>query len=348
MVKERNVAARALSGESGLQGRLVPLALLGLALSGALGCESPSTQLVVVVNTDYAVPTEMGVVQARISDSAGQEISTSEFVLTDVLDPTDPTRFVLPLSFGVVPVGNDASRRIIVEVDALSASRAPLVTRRAVTGFLAEQTLRLPMFIARACEDVVCPMEETCTELGCVSDVVDPQTLSQVDAGGEFGDGGAMDSAADGGDGSLDGGGMDGATDAGPDARVPLDCTAPCTCSMGYCEVGCSMDMVCDVTCESAGCDVTASDGRDVSVTCGTGATCNVGANRRRNTVVRCLDGSTCAVDCFDSSSCDVQCEGAASCLLTCAMVGPCDISTCGAGAVTCPGGEIVCGRACP
>ena len=331
-------------------GLWVALAVTLLLFPGATGCESPTTQLVVLIHTDYAVPTEMGLVQVRVSDMDDQEISSSEFVLTDVVDPTDPTRFAVPLSFGIVPVGNDTNRRIVVEVDAMGGGGRLLSTRRAVTGFLSEQTLLLPMFITRACEDVVCPMEQTCTELGCISDVVDPDTLRPVDGGGELLDSGVMDSAIV--DSGLDapdtGDAGDSAIDAGADARVPLDCTAPCECAEGFCDVDCLMVSVCDVTCSGDGCAVTATAGREVSLVCASGASCSLDAERRGDVTVTCQDGSSCDVACHNSASCDVSCEGAASCLLVCDRVLPCGITTCASGAVTCAGGEQVCGRPCP
>src|SRR5688572_10943442 len=126
----------------------------------AFACDRPATQLIVVVDTDYAVPAELGFIRAVVRDASGIEISSLERDLV--------ASATLPASFAVVPKGGDASRTVIVEVEGFDrrGGRAR-VARRAVTGFVREQKLLLTMFLAKSCEGIDCGSGRTCTENGC-------------------------------------------------------------------------------------------------------------------------------------------------------------------------------------
>lgn len=179
-------------------------------------CSKPATQLVVVVDTDYAVPEELAEIRARIEAPDGTEVSAASFALTGA-DQPQPTRFVVPLSFGVVPVDGDASRRLEVIVSGMDPEGRRLVVRSARTGFIEGRTLRLPMFLLRSCESVECGEGQTCDEGVCVPNEIDPMDLDPVDPGDELdGSIGAVD-ASDRMDAGADGGsGLDAGADAGP------------------------------------------------------------------------------------------------------------------------------------
>jgi len=334
------------------------IGVLAIALSiGA--CQKDATQLVVLVDTDFRVPSELTFVQARISDLDGQEISASEFALTDVPDPADPARFVVPFSFGVVPFDGDASRRIVVDVDGLGPSRELKLTRRAITGFLSEQSLLLPMFLARSCEDVICSDEDqTCTERGCVSVFVDPGGLVAITPGEELLDTGlrpdsAMDSAMDSETDSGTDSGTDSDTgvDTGADAGTPLMCdTTACTCDVGYCAATCTSAGRCELGCSDLGCTVDATGTSFLDFDCTGNASCVVDAQMVSNVIVTCADNSTCAIDCRDTPSCIVRCTGAgAQCTVQCAGSSDCMMPTCTAGGfMMCPSNVLVCGTLCP
>jgi hypothetical protein len=310
------------------------LALASVVWLFAQGCERDATQLVVVVNTDYDVPAELGVVEVRISDLDGREISASEFTLTDAPDPADPTRFVVPFSFGIVPIDDDASRRIIVDVDGRSPARALRLTRRAVTGFVSGRTLVLPMFLARTCEEVVCMEGQTCTERGCVSATVDPGGLREARPGQEL-----LDAA------------MDGGADATTDGSTSIVCgTDLCTCDSGPCSANCEAAGRCDVVCGAGGCVVSSTGTNFLAVECPPSAHCTVDAQTVSTTVVECREGSTCDVDCRDTPSCRVSCRGTtARCTIQCAGSPDCRMADCEPGGMmSCPDDVLVCGTPCP
>ncbi len=166
--------------------------VFGLLLAaGVAGCSFPATQLLVVVDSDYddeelstievrtyevdefrasfpdSVPVELRTLQVRRMSEAGVEI---------------------PFSYGVVPLRGDASRRVVIELTAFPRTGARVVVR-AITGFVPRETRRVPMFISRNCEGVVCGVDDTCDESGrCVPAMVAPGPA--VRPGEEFTDAG--------------------------------------------------------------------------------------------------------------------------------------------------------------
>ncbi len=133
--------------------------------------EPALTELMVVVDTDLAVPgaldgfnvrvlTELGVTEASVHyDLIGDQVS-------------------LPATFGVVPRDGDADRRVTVEVDATLAGSVRLTTS-AVTGFVEGRDLWLDMFLACDCVGTTCPENETCRRDGCVPEAADPDELPE-------------------------------------------------------------------------------------------------------------------------------------------------------------------------
>ncbi|HWN70103.1 MAG TPA: hypothetical protein VNM90_20825 [Haliangium sp.] len=136
----------------------------------------------------------------------------------------------------------------------------------------------------------------------------------------------------------LDCAGMDSCnTDCSSNSTCSIDGTMTNTfqASVGaarFSEIDCYGNNDCDVTCrEGASCDVDCMDTNDCQVTCSRDAACEI----------RCggPNGNNCD---------DIRCRGGAACILHCGGVDNCEFSECHAGALTCPGDIIVCGRPCP
>ncbi len=323
----------------------IPLAVLLLA--GAPACSSPPTQLLVVVNTDIVVPRDMRLVRATVRNlDNGEETFTTFSVNARGAAMTSEVE--LPFSFGVVPTGGDASRRVAVIIEGFRTdpSGTPIVTRRANTGFLEGKTLLLPMFLYASCVDVDCMSADlTCIDGRCESARADPAGLHEVVPGHEFDDAGATPITDGGGmdarlpdAGAPEGGTLDaGLPDAGPIDGGPTGCTDsaecddhdPCngveTCTGGECLAGtapsCDDGVTCTVdSCSGSGCQHVTNDG---ACTAGPGGRCDVMLDCQYTT----CDGATCTA-------------------------GPCQSAMCDAGGVcrrmtTCAAGEMCCGGTC-
>ena len=204
-------------------------------LSASLACSDDPTQLLVVVDSDMEVPGTLSVVQAQVRDEAGLVIGTHNFFLTGATAAGEAKQFNLPLSFGVLAPTEDLDALVIVEVSAIETATAPrpLFTRRAVTRFVENKTLLLPMFLASQCRTLTCGAGQTCTESGCVSDEVDETRLKEstgpeadlvilvsetVDAGAEVADTGVVATDAE----EADQGGAEDA-DVMSDAGAAMD-----------------------------------------------------------------------------------------------------------------------------
>ncbi len=203
-------------------------ALLVSALSLCTSCRViATTQLVVVVDTNLT--SADGITNIRVEVHTPEGVVQRESVFE--LAPTGPV--ALPLSFGVVPQGADARRRVRIIAQARTASGAVIVQRSALSGFFPDTALRLPLYLPNVCRGLVCPSGTTCRGDApvCVSDEVSTDQLVPIGArpdGGEF-DGGYSLPFRDGSaaspspDASLD---ATAAIDAMADAPRPADAVA--------------------------------------------------------------------------------------------------------------------------
>jgi hypothetical protein len=299
------------------------------------GCTAEATQLIVLVDTDYEVPSEVARIYAMVSDAEENEISSQEFGLTDNPSPDMPALFGVPLSFGVVPMDGDPSRRVIVQVEARDVDGGTRVVRRARTGFLPNRTLLLPMFLSRSCEGVMCPARQTCVDGACRDDAIGPETLVEIRPGQELRlDGGPRPDAR-----VPDGAPIDAPVSDAPapsdapssDGSLPLSCdTAMCVCDVGHCDVTCMSVDRCEVECVDLGCTVAGASSRSLSVRCASAATCIVDATSAMDAHVDCEAGATCTVACGSASSCNVSCAAGATCNVDCRSAMSCNVDCAG------------------
>lgn len=220
--------------------------LLGSAIVGAIvlapGCGSNErTQLVVVVDTDMAVPAQLASVSAEVAPGSGCTQCAHEFALDG------EGAVSMPFSFGVAPRDGDASRPVELEVEGRDAAGTVIVRRVVRTGFVRGRTLLLRVRLEAGCVGMLtCAAATTCIAGACGDPFVDPGSLREIAPGTELDDAGAApvdggrdagdvgprdgghDAAIDGDAGELDGGGGDGdagldAGDAGP-SSLPTSC----------------------------------------------------------------------------------------------------------------------------
>ncbi len=160
-------------------------------------CAPGAGRLLVVVDTDISVPGELGEIDVEIDRVDGAGSARRTFALGAATD--------VPLSFVVSPRGS------VVDVDiniagyrrgAVICERlgepvgcvAPLVSRRAVTGFVPGSTRVLRLFLADACVGATCDAGATCESGRCAPVArIDPATLPVVVAPGAELDAGVAD-----------------------------------------------------------------------------------------------------------------------------------------------------------
>ncbi len=203
--------------------------LLGIAVLGAsfLGACAPSiTELVVVIDTDYAVPSELDDVEIQVTEPDG------------TVQTVTPSLEVLPVTLGVVHRGGATSPLEVLARGRLRGTTR--VERRAVTGFVSGESRVLRLDLLRACEAVPCSAVETCMAGACIPPEISPQllprfdgTTPRVDVGGPFdasmtdaGIDATMVDAPDGMDANPVDAGADAGSDAGSDVGSDAGCVA--------------------------------------------------------------------------------------------------------------------------
>ncbi len=163
--------------------------LLACVVGSTASCrEVPATQLLVLIDSDLLVPGELNNIHVQMYDPSSQNVyDDRSFRLS--ANPR-PASYALPISFGLVPVDGDASRRVRVIVTADTVGTNRHIERSALVGFVPDRKLLLTMFLERACLGVseTCAPNETCIEGTCRNDQLvslpDITGLTTVDASG--------------------------------------------------------------------------------------------------------------------------------------------------------------------
>lgn len=178
---------------------------LALALALATGCGSdPLTEIVVVSDTDLAIPGELDTIRIRVHGDPDR----TEEALARVGDGAPR-----PATLGLVSSSGQGTLEVAVigELDG-----AEVVRRTARVAFQPGRVLALRMDLLRSCLASACGEGQTCGERGCRAIEIDPSELTEWSEPGGL-DGGARD------------GGHDdaGPIDAAPIDAAPIDATAP-------------------------------------------------------------------------------------------------------------------------
>lgn len=146
------------------------LGVLTLLLAGST---QPATQLIVVVDSDLVVGTELAAVV--VSADAFPVSRQHRF---DVAGGTP-----LPFSFGLVAPAGHPTATVRVSVTAVRANGESLVGWSAATHFVHGRTLRLDARLARACmaEDTCSGTDQVCDGGMCRPREIDPAGLPDID-----------------------------------------------------------------------------------------------------------------------------------------------------------------------
>jgi hypothetical protein len=136
-----------------------------------------------------------------------------------------------------------------------------------------------------------------------------------------------------------------------------LDCAG-----MDKCDTDCSSDSTCSIDgAMTNNFKATVEAARFSEVDCYGNNNCDVHCREGASCDVDCMNTNNCKVDCSRDAACEIRCGGpsgnncdgiacrrGASCIIHCGGVDNCEFSECHAGALSCPGDIIVCGRPCP
>jgi hypothetical protein len=263
---------------------------LALAVAMAVGlfaCSPAPTQLIVVVDTDLAIPGELDEVRISVTSDRGAMGSERQPLASPAL---------LPLTLSLVAEGEDLGP---VEVVAEGRLDGVLVVSRLARAMLVRgETRMLRLHLVADCVGVDCGADESCGETGCGPiDVVappwpgSPPRLSDPDAGM---DGGPRppDAAIDVGPlpdvGRIDAGPLP--ADAGADAPLPdawVGCTTAADCDDG---LDCTTDQCMDGRCVQVPDDTRCDDDEEC-----TSNRCSVGVGCTFDPVdAACDDGIFC------------------------------------------------------
>ena len=128
------------------------------------------------------IPSDLTEVRAQVGTMDGHLLASVDFQLSDA--PGTMATFRLPFSFGVLEPEASEVDRVMIQIHAIgssstSSSKRTIFTRKALTGFVEGKSLLLPMFLASQCQTLKCNAGQTCTESGCVSEVVDETRLKE-------------------------------------------------------------------------------------------------------------------------------------------------------------------------
>jgi hypothetical protein len=190
------------------------LALLACALllSLLLSCsqEAPRTQLIVVVDSNLEIPSELEEIEVV---ATGPKDARHEATAVLGADHESLPRF-LALAYESGELGP-----ITIQVRG-KLSDDVVLSRAAEVSFVRGRSLVLPLHLARSCLNVRCPRDQTCTERGCESPTLDeseleewsgekPELEEQTKDAGDAPDAGPMDA------GRRDAGGTDAGSEAG-------------------------------------------------------------------------------------------------------------------------------------
>ncbi len=146
-----------MSVASSIRGRALALALVTVPALASCGGDDP-TEIVLVIDSDLEVPTELDAIEVTVSGRRG----APTIVSADLTDSATPD---LPLTLTLYPSSVPPSPVAIAIV--ASAGGTDVVRRDVRTGFVEGETRMLRVLLAARCVSLSCDGGRTCDETGC-------------------------------------------------------------------------------------------------------------------------------------------------------------------------------------
>ena len=323
------------------------------------GCSVEPTRIVVVTQTDLAVPAELDALTIEVDATA---IGGSQQVR---MTPLDGDRVAPPIVLAIVHDGGELGP-ITVRVWGFHEGEV-VVERAARLSFVPGRSVLLRVDLVRACRDHDCEGGRSCEAGACVPLDVDAQSLPTW-AGREGlptlprdpGDAGASadawvapdDAWAPPDDAAV-------APDGGAACAAGCECAQTCIDDEGCeCRSGCACALACvpgddctHVLCDGEGttCAIDGSGVSNLEARCDHRSSCTIDARDASNALaLSCRDSSRCEVDCRGASNCALRCESGSQCVLRCGFDSSCDLECTSGDRRVCADGVLACNRGCP
>jgi hypothetical protein len=141
--------------------------VLGIAI-GVSACSDEPTQIIVAVDTDFSIPSELDTIHFDVTGPDGR-VQSSDALLSGADAPSLPRTLALTR-------GNGALGPYEVRVTGLSNS-AEVIERRARVSFIEGRSVGLILHLLRSCRALSCGAEQSCDIEGCRAIDVDPAEL---------------------------------------------------------------------------------------------------------------------------------------------------------------------------
>ena len=160
---------------------LRPLNTIALAIALLMGCQSATTQLVVVIDTDVA---EIASVDVEVR---GGDASTQSFSRRIVAGTPGAEESRVPFSFGIHSVSGSGAATVVAR--GRDGTGAIVITARATLPFVRGETRRAVVRLERACASrwEACEADgDTCRDGACADPTLDASALSPIVPGSEL------------------------------------------------------------------------------------------------------------------------------------------------------------------
>lgn len=155
------------------------MAVLGsVVLFASCASQRPPTEIFLVVDADAALRAEASSLALRVTGTA---VGGASEVALDRAVTGAELRW--PVTVGIVPRGNDATRGLRVEATLVSTDGTS-TRATARTSYVPEETRVLRLSLEACCTGLACADTETCAGCLCVPDAVDVRALPTFGADG--------------------------------------------------------------------------------------------------------------------------------------------------------------------
>jgi hypothetical protein len=184
---------KAHAGKRRVAGHILSALLLALAAGGCRRGTSSPTGIVLELDSEYAIPTEINDLSVTVTGLTGSADGGDKTALDQTFH-LGTGQYELPGRLALLPAGNGDGRVHVIVRGQLN--EVTVVERSATLSFYPEHWVLLTLTLRKVCHEVTCQAGDTCLDGSCGSDMVTASTLPtyvsaalpmMTDAGGSTG-----------------------------------------------------------------------------------------------------------------------------------------------------------------